>query len=283
MGNDLDLESFKATLRQDGLRDRSIVEYERHVRRALAAGGDLAAPLRAAGSASAWQGAFAAIVRWARFRGMGDVRERLRAVAPAPRTAAKETEPVPEADWQRVVEAAGRLGDPLRGVLEVLLLSGLRINDVLGVTREQASSVLAQGIVRIEQKGGRLREWAPPAEVVEPLRRLLGIAGWRVLQDLIAPPPLSWKTAQGRLREVLAAVCRSAGVAYANPHRFRHTMATALNERDVDARTMQRVLGHASLQTTMRYVHPSAKRQREAVAGVLRQVLRKPGPRGPGG
>lgn len=268
-----DLADYITYLQSKGIRDRSIVEYVRHVRRALAAGGDLAAPLRAAKSASAWQGAFAAVLHYAAFTGQGDLREVLCKAVPCPKRPPRETEPVQEQDWQKAILAAQQQPDPLRSVLEVLLMSGLRINDVLQITREAANKVIQYGSVKITQKGGRIREWAPSEDTTTPLQRLLALPEWQTLQDLIAPS--HWKTAQNRLRKALAIVCQNAGVAYANPHRYRHTMATEMNEQGVDPRTMQKILGHASLQTTMKYVHPSAKRQREAVNSVLKRVLRK--------
>ncbi len=268
----MDESAFTAYLVRQGCRPRTITEYLRHVRRAVA-DNDLSTPLRHARSVSAWQGAFSAVYHYALFVGRGDVRDELKRNAPCPRQMPKETEPVSPDDWNTVLAAAATLEDPLRGVLEILLLSGLRIGDVLQITREEAVQVVNRGVVRIQQKAGRVREWAPGDSVLDPLRRLLSLGGWERLQDLIART--SPKTAQNRLRELLSALCKRAGVPYTNPHRYRHTLATELNEQDVDPKTMQRILGHASLQTTMRYVHPSVRKQREASNAVLHRILKK--------
>ncbi|MGO9407971.1 MAG: tyrosine-type recombinase/integrase [Acidimicrobiales bacterium] len=40
-------------------------------------------------------------------------------------------------------------------------------------------------------------------------------------------------------------------------HRWRHTYATSLVRRGEDIHTVQRLLGHASITTTTRYLHLS--------------------------
>jgi site-specific recombinase XerD len=47
-------------------------------------------------------------------------------------------------------------------------------------------------------------------------------------------------------------------------HTFRHSFATHLVERGVDIRSVQQLLGHESLETTMIYTHVA----RQAVASV---------------
>jgi len=52
------------------------------------------------------------------------------------------------------------------------------------------------------------------------------------------------------------------------PHRLRHTMATEL-AASKDIRTLQQLLGHTNIHTTMQYVHPDMDRMR----GLLDEIL----------
>ena len=58
----------------------------------------------------------------------------------------------------------------------------------------------------------------------------------------------------------MAAAARRAGLTRrAGCHTLRHSFATHLVERGVDVRTVQILLGHESLDTTMVYVHLARK------------------------
>ncbi|WP_379944718.1 tyrosine-type recombinase/integrase [Marinobacter sp. LM1] len=51
-------------------------------------------------------------------------------------------------------------------------------------------------------------------------------------------------------------------------HALRHTFATRASEKNIDLKTIQRWLGHASIATTMIYVH-STEEHLESAAKLL--------------
>ncbi len=129
--------------------------------------------------------------------------------------------------------------------------AGLRIGEALAL---DVGMVPANGALRVTGKGGKER--------VTPLLPAVqsALAAWlRVHPRPLAGSPLFVGQKGGRLnagvaQRTMRAYRQGEGLpAYATPHALRHSFATHLLEGGADLRSIQALLGHASLSTTQRY------------------------------
>ncbi|MDE2364097.1 MAG: tyrosine recombinase XerC [Hyphomicrobiales bacterium] len=150
-------------------------------------------------------------------------------------------------------------------VLSLLYGAGLRISEALSLVRAEAP-IGRRDIVTIRGKGGKVRS----APIIEPVRRAieqyLDVCPYHLAPD----GPLFVGARGGALspRIIQLAVERMRGALglpeTATPHALRHSFATHLLARGGDLRTIQELLGHASLSTTQVYTAIDTARLLEA-------------------
>jgi len=131
----------------------------------------------------------------------------------------------------------------------VLYGTGLRISELLSLT--PADIDLNSGILRVRGKGGKYR-----AVPIHP--RLYPVFERRMEGERLFP--IDRFKAYRLIRRAFEKV---AGVYGVHPHVLRHTFATHLLEGGADLKTVQELLGHASIGTTQIYTKVSLKRMRE--------------------
>ena len=148
-----------------------------------------------------------------------------------------------------------------RAVLMLLYGCGLRIAEALAVTATDAP-VLGRNALRVNGKGGKTR-------IVPVLAAVSGaVSSYLELCPLVLAPgePLFRGARGGPLQpaivQKLVRLLRSAlGLdERTTPHALRHSFATHLMGRGGDLRTIQELLGHASLSTTQGYTHVDTAR-----------------------
>ena len=149
-------------------------------------------------------------------------------------------------------------------VLALLYGVGLRISEALSIPHADAP-VGQRDRVTITGKGGKTRT----VPVIEPVRRAIEEYVALCPYDL-SDGPLFLGARGGPLspRIVQLAVQRLRGALglpdSATPHALRHSFATHLLGRGGDLRTIQELLGHASLSTTQIYTAVDKKRLLDA-------------------
>jgi integrase/recombinase XerC len=150
-----------------------------------------------------------------------------------------------------------------RAVLTLLYGCGLRISEGLSLTRADAPLPEA---LRITGKGGKTR-LAPVLPAVRD-----AVDAYLALQPFpLAPTDALFRARRGgplSPRHVQATVQRLRGrlglPASATPHALRHSFATHLLGAGADLRSIQELLGHASLSTTQKYTAVDAARLLDA-------------------
>ena len=151
-------------------------------------------------------------------------------------------------------------------ILEMLYATGIRVSELCGLDVDDVDQ--ARHVVRVMGKGAKERSvpYGQPAQraldawlrhgrpAIATARSgaglLLGAKGGRLQTTLV--------------RQVVAAYAQAAGLPHLSPHSLRHSAATHLLEGGADLRTVQELLGHASLSSTQIYTHVSIERLRTA-------------------
>jgi integrase/recombinase XerC len=152
-------------------------------------------------------------------------------------------------------------------ILELLYATGVRVGELCGLDVDDVDH--ERRVVRVLGKGrkertvpfGRPAEKALDAWLSSGRSRLaadgsgpalfLGVRGRRIDQRAVR------SMVHARLADV-------PGAPDLGPHGLRHTAATHLLEGGADLRTVQELLGHASLATTQIYTHVTTDRLRQA-------------------
>jgi integrase/recombinase XerC len=209
---------------------------------------------------------------WAVRRGLIDADPAARLVAPHARRAIPEVlRPTQVGGLLAVAEVRADDADPVhlrdRAILELLYATGIRVSELVGL--DVGDLDWTRCTVRVTGKGDRERVVPFGLPAARAVREWLEVGR----PHLVGPSSgdaLLLGARSGRIdprvvRRAVHAVLRHVPDAPdLGPHGLRHTMATHLLEGGADLRSVQEVLGHASLGTTQIYTHVSIERLRSS-------------------
>jgi integrase/recombinase XerC len=168
----------------------------------------------------------------------------------------------------RLVECPDKatlLGQRDRAILELLYSTGIRVSELVGLNVEDVD--LIGEVVKVRGKGKKQR--------IAPMGRQAAIE----LSEYLNNPRRKVRTSSGdavflnragaRLtvrsvaRMVTKYVRQTALKAGISPHTLRHTFATHMLNAGADLRSIQELLGHKSLASTVIYTHVSTEKMQE--------------------
>jgi len=154
---------------------------------------------------------------------------------------------------------------PLRdaAVMELFYSSGLRLSELAGLEVEDVD--LYTESVRVLGKGRKERVCpigAPALEAIQKYRSAANVHSGALFinksRKRISPRSV-WLILKRYLRHTSIPISIS-------PHKLRHSFATHMLDRGADLRSVQALLGHASLSTTQIYTHVTVERLKKAYA-----------------
>jgi len=171
-----------------------------------------------------------------------------------------------------------------RALMELLYATGARVQEVSDLTLEGMN--LEYRYVKCVGKGGKERIVPLGRSAVAALEAYLNQVRPRLLasgsncrEGSSDPSAYLFVSQRGRqldrtnIWRIVKRCAREAGIKKRiSPHTLRHSFATHLLGHGADLRTVQELLGHASVSTTQRYTHVDKSR--------LKAVHRKYHPRG---
>ncbi|MCA1824893.1 MAG: tyrosine recombinase XerC [Mycobacteriales bacterium] len=148
-----------------------------------------------------------------------------------------------------------------RAILELLYATAIRVSELCGLDLEDVDD--ARRVVRVMGKGAKERSVPFGTPAASALRDWRGVRSGRATQD----PRALFVGERGRridprtVRRIVTTYAASVpGAPRVGPHGIRHSAATHLLDGGADIRSVQELLGHATLATTQIYTHVSTER-----------------------
>jgi tyrosine recombinase XerC len=151
-----------------------------------------------------------------------------------------------------------------RAILELLYSTGMRVSELVGCNK--TSLDFDNEMVRVRGKGNRERLVPVGGPAIKALRfyfiqreallRNRLQQGKKIDRDAVFLNSRGRRITTRSVERLIAEYGRKAGIDKpVTPHVLRHSFATHLLEMGADMRSVQELLGHASLSTTQKYTH----------------------------
>ncbi|MCD4828169.1 MAG: tyrosine recombinase [Candidatus Cloacimonetes bacterium] len=145
-----------------------------------------------------------------------------------------------------------------KAMLELLYASGMRVSELLGL---QVHDIMwDERVIRVSGKGGKQRFVPVAGQSLDWLKLYLRLHRDRLKKHSRTDAVFLNRSGNALSRMGVWKIIRNAalaqGVSWAadiHPHMFRHSFATHLIEGGANLRTVQTLLGHASINTTQVY------------------------------
>lgn len=146
-----------------------------------------------------------------------------------------------------------------RALIEVLISSGVRVSELCSLKISDINFDTLAVMVR-QGKGNKQRTVYISELANKHLVEYL--TSRNVNGDYLFYNKWQEPMNTGGVRHLLNVIAERARVTNVHPHRFRRTFATGMANRGMDIQEIARLLGHSSLNTTLKYVYSSEEKIR---------------------
>src|SRR5436309_5269198 len=141
-------------------------------------------------------------------------------------------------------------------IVGLMLLQGLRSAEVLALNRDDA--LLSEAQLRVPGKGNKFRFLPLAPETVQLLNHYLRLERPNpcsaALFVVLKGPARGTRMTPAGLRSLFRYHRQTPSVPLATPHRFRHTLPSHMIPAGISLPALMQLMGHAEIQTTLRYV-----------------------------
>ncbi|MFZ2280787.1 MAG: site-specific tyrosine recombinase/integron integrase [Prosthecobacter sp.] len=145
-------------------------------------------------------------------------------------------------------------------ILELFYSTGMRLSELVGLNVADIDTYTET--VRVFGKGKKERLCPVGSKALEAVQRYRAKAG--VHDGPLFLSKLRTRITAQSVDDVIMKYWRASGLpVHLTPHKLRHSFATHLLNNGADLRSVQELLGHASLSTTQIYTHVSTQRMKE--------------------
>ena len=157
------------------------------------------------------------------------------------------------------------IGKRIYALIEVLYSTGMRVSEVVNLKHEEIQ--WRDGIVRVIGKGNKERLVMLGSAALSMLKNYIGDTGYdrRSSVEYIFRNKFGRKLNVKTVQTDISTLAKTAGInREVTPHVLRHSFATHMLDAGADLRSVQELLGHASLSTTQIYTHITPDRLKKA-------------------
>ncbi|KKP80198.1 MAG: hypothetical protein A2271_03880 [Candidatus Moranbacteria bacterium RIFOXYA12_FULL_35_19] len=188
------------------------------------------------------------------------------------KTPEREVDFLENSEVERILESAGGVNFKSlrdRAIMELLFSAGLRVSELTNINRDKLN--LKSGELSVRGKGNKIRvvfisdtakksleEYLKKREDIDPalfVRDVKGLAKFKKKNKNTKDDDNLRLTPRSIQRIVKYYALKAGIVKDVHPHTLRHSFATDLLMNGADIRSVQAMLGHASINTTQIYTH----------------------------